>query len=64
MTVQDDGIGFEPSREKGMGLLGMEERVERLGGRFSINSKPGSGTILRIQLPLATGGPAYSKDIA
>jgi signal transduction histidine kinase len=64
VTVQDDGIGFEPSREKGMGLLGMEERVERLGGRFSINSKPGSGTILRIQLPLATGGPAYSKDIA
>ena len=46
MTVQDDGIGFEPSREKGMGLLGMEERVGRLGGRFSIESKPGNGTVL------------------
>ena len=63
VTVQDDGIGFEPSREKGMGLLGMEERVERLGGRFSIESKPGNGTVLWIHFPLANGGPASLKDI-
>ena len=48
VTVQDDGIGFDPNQEKGMGVLGMEERVERLGGRFSIDSKPGSGTVLSI----------------
>jgi signal transduction histidine kinase len=46
-----------------MGLLGMEERVERLGGRFSIESKPGSGTVLRIHFPLPNGGPAARKDI-
>ena len=63
VTVQDDGIGFEPSREKGMGLLGMEERVERLGGLFSIASKPGNGTVLSILFPLAGGGPASRKDI-
>jgi signal transduction histidine kinase len=63
VTVQDDGIGFEPGREKGMGLLGMEERVERLGGRFSIESKPGNGTVLCIHFPLAGGGPAPLKDI-
>jgi signal transduction histidine kinase len=63
VTVQDDGIGFEPSREKGMGLLGMEERVERLGGLFSIASKPGNGTVLSILFPLAGGGPASPKDI-
>ena len=63
VTVQDDGIGFEPSREKGMGLLGMEERVERLGGRFSIESKPGNGTVLWIHFPLTNGGPASLKDI-
>jgi signal transduction histidine kinase len=63
VTVQDDGIGFEPSREKGMGLLGMEERVERLGGLFSIESKPGAGTILSIYFPLAGGGPASLKGI-
>ena len=63
VTVQDDGIGFEPSREKGMGLLGMEERVERLGGLFSMESKPGNGTVLSIHFPLAGGGPASLKGI-
>jgi signal transduction histidine kinase len=64
VTVQDDGIGFEPSQEKGMGLLGMEERVARLGGHFSIESKPGNGTVLSIHFPLADSGPATPKDIA
>jgi signal transduction histidine kinase len=63
VTVQDDGIGFEPGREKGLGLLGMEERVEHLGGLFSIASKPGNGTVLSIHFPLANGGPASLKDI-
>src|SRR5439155_726063 len=39
VSVQDDGIGFNPSLEKGMGLLGMEERVERLGGLLCIESQ-------------------------
>jgi signal transduction histidine kinase len=63
VTVQDDGIGFEPRREKGMGLLGMEERVARLGGAFSIESQPGHGTVLSIHLPLAKDGPDSLKDI-
>jgi signal transduction histidine kinase len=63
VTVQDDGIGFEPSREKGLGLLGMEERVERLGGLFSIESTPGNGTVLSIHFPLPNDGPASLKDI-
>ncbi len=56
VTVQDDGIGFEPSREKGLGLLGIEERIERLGGSFSIESKPGKGTVLSFHLPLVNDG--------
>jgi signal transduction histidine kinase len=63
VTVQDDGIGFEPKQEKGMGLLGMEERVARLGGLFSIESKPGNGTVLSVHFPLANGEPASLKDI-
>ena len=63
VTVQDDGIGFEPGQEKGMGLLGMEERVVRLGGQFSVESKPGSGTVLRIYFPLGNDGAALLKDI-
>ena len=46
-----------------MGLLGMEERVARLGGLFSIESKPGNGTVLSVHFPLANGGPASLKDI-
>ncbi len=63
VTVQDNGIGFEPSRDKGMGLLGMEERVERLGGLFSIESRPGGGDGSVDSFPLAKGGPASVKDI-
>ena len=50
VSVQDDGIGFNPRQEKGMGLLGMEERVERLGGLLCIQSH-GHGTVLSIHLP-------------
>ena len=53
LTVQDDGSGFDADRVRGLGLLGMEERVRHLGGIFSIDSHPGRGTLLRIKLPIA-----------
>ncbi|MDR3718177.1 MAG: sensor histidine kinase [Bryobacteraceae bacterium] len=53
LSVQDDGCGFDPARKKGLGLLGMEERAGHLGGTCAIDSKPGCGTIIRLQLPLA-----------
>ena len=52
VSVQDDGIGFNPRQEKGMGLLGIEERVERLGGLLCIESQHRQGTVLSIHLPL------------
>ncbi|MGA8597221.1 MAG: ATP-binding protein [Bryobacteraceae bacterium] len=52
LTIQDDGQGFAPEREKGVGLLGMEERVTHLGGSFHVDSAPGRGTSIRIELPL------------
>jgi signal transduction histidine kinase len=52
VSVQDDGRGFEPKIERGLGLLGMEERVTRLGGSFRIESEPGKGTLLAVDLPL------------
>ena len=52
LKIQDDGIGFDPSQEKGLGLLGMEERVARLGGRFRMDSQPGRGALLTIHFPL------------
>lgn len=52
VRVEDDGRGFEPNRTRGMGLVGMEERVRRLNGVFSIRSAPGEGTTLTAELPV------------
>lgn len=51
-TVQDDGAGFDTRYVRGLGLLGMEERVRRLGGRLTIDSQPGRGTLVAAELPL------------
>ncbi len=52
VVVQDDGAGFDPGQEKGMGILGMEERVRALGGEFHVESRPGAGTSISAVLPL------------
>ena len=54
ITVEttDDGHGFDPQRMRGMGILGMEERVRRLGGSLTIQSAPGKGTNVKAELPV------------
>ncbi|MGC1902283.1 MAG: sensor histidine kinase [Candidatus Acidiferrum sp.] len=52
VKIEDDGSGFDPKRTRGMGLLGMEERVKRLGGTVAIESRPGTRTIIRAELPV------------
>jgi signal transduction histidine kinase len=52
LSVEDDGSGFDPERMRGMGMLGMEERVRQLGGHFEARSASGKGTALRVTLPL------------
>jgi signal transduction histidine kinase len=51
LEIQDDGRGFNAREERGMGLLGIEERVSYLGGRFVVESEPGRGAVLSIALP-------------
>jgi len=58
VRVSDDGRGFDPARSRGMGLLGMEERVRRLGGALRVDSQPGNGATLIAELPVAAGEPA------
>jgi len=55
VVVRDDGRGFDPGKTRGMGILGMQERVSRLGGTLKIDSRPGHGTVLTVELPLAFG---------
>lgn len=56
LVVQDNGRGFDPRTTRGLGLLGMEERVRHLGGTFQVESEPGRGALIEVQLPLADLG--------
>jgi signal transduction histidine kinase len=50
--VEDDGKGFRPAVDAGLGILGMRERVTRLGGSLDLKSEPGKGTLLSFELPI------------
>jgi signal transduction histidine kinase len=55
LSVRDFGSGFDPAtarRKGGLGVIGMQERLAVLGGRFEIRSAPGRGTELRATVPL------------
>jgi signal transduction histidine kinase len=63
VRIRDDGKGFDPQRARGLGILGMEERVRLLKGSLNIDSnqrdsnpgdsRPGAGTEIVVRLPLA-----------
>jgi len=53
LTVTDDGIGFDPRKLPGLGLRGIRERVEGIGGRMSVASHPGKGTRIELEVPYA-----------
>ena len=57
LSVQDWGVGFDPHEVKGQrfGLRGIRERVRLLGGTADIDSAPGKGTTITVELPLAEG---------
>jgi len=53
--IEDDGIGFittSPAIEKQLGLFGMKERVEMLRGSFTLESAPGKGTMIKVEVPV------------
>ena len=52
-VIEDDGVGFEQehAREGGLGLLGMRERLQLVGGRFTIESAAVSGTTIVAEVP-------------
>jgi signal transduction histidine kinase len=72
MSIKDDGKSFEVERmwrdkkNKRLGMLGMRERVQMIGGDFTVESSPGNGTTVRTRIPFksetkephALGNPA------
>jgi len=61
LDVRDDGAGFDPSQtgteardrtSGGFGLKGMRERIEQAGGALSVESAPGEGSTLAVELPM------------
>jgi signal transduction histidine kinase len=52
VSIVDRGCGFDTRRVRGLGLVGMDERVKRLGGSLTIESSPGLGTTVKAELPL------------
>jgi signal transduction histidine kinase len=58
VSVVDDGRGFEMTeRREGLGIRGLQERVNELGGRLTISSGAGAGTTVAVRLPLAVEIP-------
>jgi PAS domain S-box-containing protein len=61
MEVKDNGTSFEvqsvlsTKQNQRLGLLGMRERVEMVGGRFAVESAPGKGTTIRAEIPIGNG---------
>lgn len=66
ITIEDDGVGFDtgelnlsPDSSQGLGLMGMRERLELLGGSLEINTSPGNGTQIFIETPIRESEPVY-----
>jgi glucose-6-phosphate-specific signal transduction histidine kinase len=51
LLIRDDGTGGAGTA-KGSGLVGLNDRVEALGGTMTISSQPGNGTSLHVEIPL------------
>jgi signal transduction histidine kinase len=62
VIVEDDGVGFVPgSRRSGLGLLGIEERVQELDGKVWIESALGHGTTIRVRIPVEMGAATWAR---
>jgi signal transduction histidine kinase len=52
MTIEDDGRGFDKERIRPRGLEHMQQRVRRMGGHSDVQSAPGKGTYIQVEIPI------------
>ena len=50
IRIADDGVGMQPARPQSMGLRGMRERAQRIGGDLQVGERPGGGTVVEISV--------------
>jgi PAS domain S-box-containing protein len=62
ISVRDDGVGGADG-SRGSGLVGLKDRVEALGGRISVLSPRGAGTLIEVELPLVAEEPIGAVDL-
>jgi signal transduction histidine kinase len=64
-TMIDNGVGFDHEHcrtDGGLGLTGMEQRIEKVGGRLLVKSSPGNGTKLSFDVPLKHSTPLLLQE--
>ena len=68
MEIRDDGKGFRATPrhsgggKKGLGVLGMRERVRLVGGTFSIDTRSGQGTTVSVEIPFKRAMVVRQRD--
>ncbi len=68
VRVMDDGSGFDPQEVSSLpvghyGLIGMKERVQRMGGSMVLNSRSGAGTEVTVQIPRRASTPSNEIQV-
>jgi signal transduction histidine kinase len=67
VTIEDDGVGFEPvlaGASGGLGLIGIRERVAQVRGTIRLEAAPGKGTRLTVELPARISTTADVTNLA
>jgi signal transduction histidine kinase len=66
LTAEDDGQGFDPAQGRAghFGLLHMQERARRVGGELQVESQPGKGAAVRLQVPVELPEATAGKGTA